>query len=55
MTGDISPKQFRESEGVEDWRIVGSDGACASFRTRSLAESARLLESIRGYEVSTIW
>ena len=46
MTGDISPKQFRESEGVEDWRVVGSDGACAFFRTRSIAESARLVEAI---------
>ena len=32
MSDQISPKQFRESEGVEDWRVVG-DGANAYFRT----------------------
>src|SRR2546428_4695032 len=39
MTDQISPKQFRESEGVEDWRVVG-DGANAYFRTGSLAAGA---------------
>jgi hypothetical protein len=28
MTDNISPKQFRESEGVDDWRVLG-DGANA--------------------------
>lgn len=46
MTERITPKQFHEAEGVEDWRIVGSDGACAYFRTRSFAESARLVRAI---------
>jgi 4a-hydroxytetrahydrobiopterin dehydratase len=45
MTDQISPKQFRESEGVEDWRVLG-DGACAYFRTGSLAEAARLVQAI---------
>src|SRR5919198_1181721 len=45
MTDRISPKQFHESEGVGDWRVVG-DGACAYFRTRSLAEGARLVQAI---------
>lgn len=48
MTENISPKQFRESKGVEDWRILGSDGACAYFPTKSLAESARLVQAISG-------
>ena len=45
MTDRISPKQFHESEGVEDWRVIG-DGACAYFRTESLATSARLVQAI---------
>lgn len=46
MTDQISPKEFYESEGVEDWRLLGSDGACAFFRTASVAESARLVQAI---------
>ena len=45
MTGKITPKQFRESEGVEDWRVLG-DGANAYFRTGSLAKGARLVHAI---------
>jgi len=45
MTDGITPKQFDESEGVEDWRIIG-DGACAYFRTTSFAASARLVQAI---------
>jgi 4a-hydroxytetrahydrobiopterin dehydratase len=45
MTDQISPKQFHESEGVEDWRVIG-DGACAYFRTGSLAAGARLVQAI---------
>jgi 4a-hydroxytetrahydrobiopterin dehydratase len=45
MTDGISPTQFHESEGVDDWRVVG-DGACAYFRTRSFAASARLVQVI---------
>ena len=45
MTDQISPKQFRESEGVEDWRVVG-DGANAYFRTGSLAAGGRLVQAI---------
>ena len=41
MTIDgISPRQFQESAGVEDWRVLG-DGAFAFFATGSLEESAR--------------
>ena len=45
MTDRISPKQFHESEGVEDWRVIG-DGACAYFRTGSFVASARLVQAI---------
>src|SRR5262245_53634548 len=45
MTDRISPKQFQESDGVEDWRVLG-DGACAYFRTGSFAVGARLVQAI---------
>lgn len=45
MTDQISPKQFHESEGVEDWRVIG-DGACAYFQTGSFAAGARLVQAI---------
>ncbi len=45
MTDQLSPKQFHESEGVEDWRVLG-DGACAYFRTGSFAAGARLVGAI---------
>jgi 4a-hydroxytetrahydrobiopterin dehydratase len=45
MTEPISLTQFRESDGVEDWRLV-SEGACAFYRTGSFAESARLVSAI---------
>src|SRR5438094_8400822 len=45
MTDRISPTQFRESEGVDDWRVLG-DGANAYFRTGSYAAGARLVQAI---------
>jgi 4a-hydroxytetrahydrobiopterin dehydratase len=45
MTDQISPAQFHEAEGVEDWRLT-SEGATAFFRTRSFAESARFVQAI---------
>ncbi len=45
MTDRISPKQFHESEGVEEWRVIG-DGACAYFPTGSFAASTRLVQAI---------
>jgi 4a-hydroxytetrahydrobiopterin dehydratase len=45
MTDPITPRQFHESEGVEDWRLT-SEGATAFFRTRSFAESARFVQAI---------
>ena len=46
MSDKISPKQFQEAEGVEDWRVLGGDGATAFFRSGSLAASARLVLAI---------
>jgi len=45
MNDQISARQFHESDGVEDWRVVG-DGACAFYRMGSFAESARLVDAI---------
>ncbi|CAA9585655.1 MAG: hypothetical protein AVDCRST_MAG88-3902, partial [uncultured Thermomicrobiales bacterium] len=45
MTDRLSPQQFHETEGVEDWRVLG-DGACAYFRTGSFAAGARLVQAI---------
>ncbi len=39
MTDYISRKQFHDSEGVEDWRILG-DGACALALLRPLPKAA---------------
>src|SRR2546428_10375627 len=45
MKDQITPRQFHESVGVEDWRVVG-EGACAFFRTESFATGARLVTAI---------
>jgi 4a-hydroxytetrahydrobiopterin dehydratase len=45
MTDPITPREFEESAGVEDWRVLG-EGACTFFRTGSMAESARLVQAI---------
>ena len=45
MSDNITPTQFRESEGVDDWRVLG-DGANAYFRTGSFASGARLVRAI---------
>jgi 4a-hydroxytetrahydrobiopterin dehydratase len=47
MTDGITLVQFRESEGVEDWRVL-SEGACAFFRTESFAASAGFVSAISG-------
>jgi hypothetical protein len=41
----ITPTQFRKSDGLGDWRVLG-DGANAYFRTGSFAKGARLLQAI---------
>ena len=45
MPERISPRQFQESDGVEDWREVGI-GACACFRTGSFAKGVELVDEI---------
>ncbi|HYY80441.1 MAG TPA: VOC family protein [Actinomycetes bacterium] len=45
MTEPITPRQFHEADGVEDWRVVG-EGTCAYFRTGSFAAGARLVDAI---------
>jgi len=49
MTDRISVRQFRESEGVGDWRVL-SEGAFACFRTGTLADGVRLVQAIAGLE-----
>ena len=41
----ITARRFHESEGVDDWRVLG-DGVCAVFRIGSLAEGAKLVRAI---------
>lgn len=45
MIDGITPKQFYESDGVEDWRVLG-EGACTFFRTGSFAAGVRLVQAI---------
>ena len=45
MTDRISPLQFHESEGTDDWRVL-SEGAFAFFRTGSFSAGAKLVEAI---------
>jgi len=45
MTERISPRQFHEAVGVEDWRVLFG-GACAHFRTGSFAAGVALVDAI---------
>jgi 4a-hydroxytetrahydrobiopterin dehydratase len=45
MTERITPRQFHEADGVEDWRVL-FEGACARFRTRSFATGVALVDAI---------
>ncbi|MCS7482938.1 VOC family protein [Umezawaea endophytica] len=47
MTERISPLQFHQAEGVEDWRVLFS-GACAHFRAASFAAGVALVGAIGG-------
>jgi 4a-hydroxytetrahydrobiopterin dehydratase len=47
MTEPITPREFEESEGVGEWRVLG-EGACTFFRTSSFEEGARLVQAIGG-------
>ncbi len=45
MPERITPRQFHESGGVDDWRDVGM-GACACFRAGSFAKGVALVDEI---------
>ena len=45
MTDPITIKEFYDSVGADDWRVV-SDGACAFYRTSSLAEAATFVQAL---------
>ena len=45
MTEQITPRQFHEATGVEDWHVL-FEGACAYFDTGSFAAGVELLEAI---------
>jgi 4a-hydroxytetrahydrobiopterin dehydratase len=45
MTAQITPRQFHQADGVEDWRVVAF-GACAHFRTGSFATGVALVNAI---------
>jgi 4a-hydroxytetrahydrobiopterin dehydratase len=45
MTERISPRQFQEAGGVDDWRVL-YDGACTYFRTGSFATGVALVAAI---------
>lgn len=45
MTERITPRQFHEAAGVEDWRAL-FNGACAHFRTASFAQGVELVDAI---------
>jgi 4a-hydroxytetrahydrobiopterin dehydratase len=45
MTTRITPQQFHEADGVEDWRVLAR-GASAYFRTGSFGAGVALVEGI---------
>lgn len=48
MTDNGSPitmREFRDSEGVDDWRVL-SDGACAFYPTATFADSSEFVTAI---------
>src|ERR1700722_8936563 len=45
MTERISPQEFLEADGVDDWRVV-SGAACAYFRTGSFRTGGALVHAI---------
>ena len=45
MTDGITPQQFHEAAGIEDWRVV-TNVACAHFRTGSFATGVGLIDVI---------
>jgi 4a-hydroxytetrahydrobiopterin dehydratase len=47
MAEQVTTREFQEAEGVEDWRLL-SEGACAFFRTETVASGARFVAAISG-------
>lgn len=45
MTERITPQQFHQSDGIDDWRVLFG-GACAYFRTGSFATGVALVDAI---------
>lgn len=45
MTDAITAEQFRDHDGVEDWRVL-AHGICAHFRTGSFATGVELVDAI---------
>jgi 4a-hydroxytetrahydrobiopterin dehydratase len=45
MTERISPREFHEADGVDDWRVVFG-GACSYFRTGSFRVGVALINAI---------
>ena len=43
-TEPMTPREFEEADGVEDWRVLG-EGACIYFPTATFAESAGLVQA----------
>ena len=52
MTDGITPRQFYEAEGVDDWLVL-AEGAEACFRTGSFAASVRLVPRSASWATST--
>jgi 4a-hydroxytetrahydrobiopterin dehydratase len=45
MSERMTPRQFHEADGVDDWRVV-ANGACAHFRTGSFTAGVELVDAI---------
>ena len=45
MPERLSPQEFAEQDGIEDWRVLG-EGACAYFCTGTFAAGARFVQAI---------
>jgi 4a-hydroxytetrahydrobiopterin dehydratase len=46
MSDQITPAQFHESEGVDDWRVLASRAAVTCFRTGAFATGLALVDEI---------
>jgi 4a-hydroxytetrahydrobiopterin dehydratase len=45
MVEQVTLRQFREADGLDDWRVLG-EGVCAYYRTGSFEKGARLVSAI---------